>query len=380
MAMQAVTLDELVVRKPLKWAIFDKNGNQVMDVGAFIASEKQAKRLITRGVFREVAESDVQPAAAPAEPEQPKKPLFNIFTSLDEISEALKKGFYFIIHARPCWESHLEHVIKVVDEIVDQSPDAAMGAIHLYRKLEPILIQPIYTTILVTLVSKALSVDEERKKAAQMAALCANVACLGYINRLNNQKQRLSKKQFTVLQNHPEQSMLLLKRAGCENKLCLETIYQHHERNDGSGYPRKLPGSKILDIAKLLSVADTYLAMTGKRCYRESYVAKGALREVYANGVSSDQVVYLSFIKELGIFPPGTFVRLENGEIAVVTCRGAADPMSPSLKAVVNAKGAAYKVPFARDCKIKQYSIKETCAMTTDLAIPLDVIWDFKKA
>lgn len=359
----------MAIREPLPWALYDEQGVEMLTIGTFIASEKQAKRLLRRGLYRQ-AESESSPEG-----------IVNVFDEIDNLCNLLKRCFYRLIQAKPAALPLAANIAGRVQDMVTQDADALLGAIHLYRDHQSAVLQPIYSAALVTMVANSLDYDASKLRQIQIAALFSNIACLGYSEKLNKQTTPLTDKQFQCLRRHPEASVSILTQAGCTDQLSLQVIMQHHERNDGKGYPNSLSSHQIIDAAKLVSIADTYFAMTGKRGYRGAYVAKDALREIYAEGVGDDQVVYLSFIKELGIFPPGTFVRLENQEIAVVTrrcgSRSVEDSMHPTIKSIVDANGEPYAEPCLRDSKQAEYQIKETCPFEDALPAELDVLWDF---
>ena len=371
MPLHKMALEDVAIRQPLAWALYDEQGIEVLTLGTFIASEKQAKRLLERGLYRDTERETPSDVTTQ----------INVFDEIDNLCGLLKRCFYAFIQAQGSPTTLVTAIASRIQDMVEYDADALLGAIHLYRDHQSALLQPIYSAALVTMVANSLDHDASTLRSTQIAALMANIACLGYSEKLNKQRTRLTDKQLQCLHQHPEQSVDIIQQAGYTDALSLQAILQHHERNDGSGYPNGLKDSEISDAAKFVAIADTYFAMTGKRGYRGAYVAKDALREIYAEGAGDDQAIYLSFIKELGIFPPGTFVRLENDEIAVVTrrcgSRKVEDSMHPTLKAIVDAHGEPYQTPCLRDSRHTPYQIKETCAFEGELPTELDNLWDF---
>ena len=90
----------------------------------------------------------------------------------------------------------------------------------------------------------------------------------------------------------------------------------------GAGYPWGLKSKFISSFAKILGLADTYVAMINKRAWREAKLPQSALKEIYQMASQEDEEIFRCFISQLGVYPPGTLVRLKSGEIAVVTNRG----------------------------------------------------------
>lgn len=96
--------------------------------------------------------------------------------------------------------------------------------------------------------------------------------------------------------------------------------YQHHERNDGSGYPKKLKGDEINFLARIVSIADVYDALISKRPFRNAYNSDEAWNYIVNNaGILFDENIVNSFKRIIPKYIPGEIVELSNGEKAIVT-------------------------------------------------------------
>jgi hypothetical protein len=139
----------------------------------------------------------------------------------------------------------------------------------------------------------------------------------------------------------------------------METVMQHHERLDGSGYPRALSGEAVSSGARLLAIADVYCALVTEHAHRRALLPNAALKELYLlRGKALDGAMVEQFIKVAGVYPPGTLVKLANGELAVVARHGEA-ATTPIVHSVVSARGAALNVYPKRECSDPQCAIKE---------------------
>lgn len=99
----------------------------------------------------------------------------------------------------------------------------------------------------------------------------------------------------------------------------VDVAYSHHERIDGTGYPRGLDGSRISVYTKIISLADSFDAMTAERCYSKAMTPSAAVKEIYKNrGTQFDDRLALQFIKAIGVYPPGTVVEMANGCLGLV--------------------------------------------------------------
>jgi len=98
-----------------------------------------------------------------------------------------------------------------------------------------------------------------------------------------------------------------------------EAIHQHHERMDGGGYPSGFKGNEINEYSKIIAVVDTYEAMTHHRPYREAMIPHNAIKEIiFSLKRSFDSKAIKALFNRVSIYPVGSFVKLNNGEIAKV--------------------------------------------------------------
>jgi HD-GYP domain-containing protein (c-di-GMP phosphodiesterase class II) len=191
------------------------------------------------------------------------------------------------------------------------------------------------------------------------AAMTMNISMIDLQDKLYSQRAPLTESQKADIRNHPERSVDLLEKCGVTESLWLETIMQHHELLDGSGYPMSLKGTDIMEPSRVVTIGDMYGAKVSNRSYRKPVLPTDALRDLFlSDGQHIDLVLSKILIKNLGLFPPGTFVELNNGEIAVVT-RVGNDARYPVVSSVVGANGKVLSKPAIRDCTTKIYSIKK---------------------
>jgi ribosome-associated toxin RatA of RatAB toxin-antitoxin module len=99
----------------------------------------------------------------------------------------------------------------------------------------------------------------------------------------------------------------------------IDVAYTHHERLDGTGYPRKLGSDKITPYARMVTIVDMYDAITSDRVYQKGRSHLEAISIMTQNGGTHlDAELTVKFIDCLGIYPPGNLIEMTNGEVAVV--------------------------------------------------------------
>ncbi len=113
----------------------------------------------------------------------------------------------------------------------------------------------------------------------------------------------------------------------------------HHERHNGSGYPQGLKGSEIPVYGRIAGVVDTYDAMITSRPYASTQSSYGALRQLRAlAGTEFQSEVVDQFTQAIGMFPTGTLVLLNTGEVAVVTAQSRIRRLRPEVMIILDAE------------------------------------------
>ena len=122
--------------------------------------------------------------------------------------------------------------------------------------------------------------------------------------------------------------MCIRDRCGDISDLVLSIIAQHHERIDGSGYPKALKDMEISEFARIAGIIDTYDAMVSNRPHKESISPTQALKRL-TEDKSLDQALVSQFVTCMGVHPVGSIVRLKSGKLAIVSQQNPLSTMSP---------------------------------------------------
>jgi putative nucleotidyltransferase with HDIG domain len=141
----------------------------------------------------------------------------------------------------------------------------------------------------------------------------------------------LSPEEWERMRQHPSDGFNMLRRIHELHLFVAHIAFQHHERMDGSGYPRGLRGEQILPCARIVAVADVYDAMTADRPYAVAKTPAEALGELARMEGPLDPDVVTAFLQRMAVYPTGTLVGLADGTIAVVSGQGKT-PSTPLVR------------------------------------------------
>lgn len=143
---------------------------------------------------------------------------------------------------------------------------------------------------------------------------------------------RLTDDELSLMQRHTALGGEILGRTREISDAARSVPLHHHEKYDGTGYLDRLEGKGIHIYARIAAVADVYDAMTSDRVYQKGMHPEVAIRRMYQlRGVNFEPELVERLIKCLGIYPIGTFVQLNTGEMAVVRMPNHTDPLKPKV-------------------------------------------------
>ena len=197
--------------------------------------------------------------------------------------------------------------------------------------------------------AQALGIEGRLLREFGLSALMHDIGKVRTPQEILNKPDRLTDTEFVIMRRHPVEGAEILRRTPEMPILAPVVAFEHHLRLDGSGYPAVQRGD--LNLGTLLcSIADVYDAMRSHRAYQRAQPSErvlAVLRE--KEGSHFDRNLVRRFVQLLGIYPPGTLVKLNTEEVAVVTRVHAPDPYRPRVKVLFGKDGRRYDVPFERN-------------------------------
>ena len=173
--------------------------------------------------------------------------------------------------------------------------------------------------ILAIAFGRHLGMSEADLEKVGLCGLLHDVGKMRVDQTILNKPGLLTESEFDTIKAHTIHGRnLLMSSKGIPNS-AVDAAYSHHEKVDGSGYPRQLKSSGISEMAKIIAIVDAYDAMTADRCYSEGVPSTEALKIIFKDrGTHFDDRLALEFIKSVGLYPPGTLIELVNGVVAIV--------------------------------------------------------------
>lgn len=200
----------------------------------------------------------------------------------------------------------------------------------------------LVSAVLCHLIAVELQLTQTERDSLVHAALTMNIAMTALQDQLAGQAERPTNAQQESIRNHAVNGGILLAKLGVANPLWLDSVVLHHDESTSKGDLNDLPPARRL--SRILRTVDRYAAMISPRKSREGRSATDSARTIITTSAEQKDEVGHALVRAVGLCPPGTYVRLDNREVAVVM-RRSNKPNHPHVAIVMNEMGMVLNPP-----------------------------------
>jgi putative nucleotidyltransferase with HDIG domain len=286
-----------------------------------------------------VAESKPAPA--------PQVPIKDELKKAREIKKEAKKTVHTIMDdvrfGKQIETVKVENVVSNMIKSIFRNQDALLSMGRLKKIDEYTYMHSMTVGVLMITFGKHLGFDKETLEKIGIGAMLHDIGKMNVPQELLLSDTKLNDDEYELMKQHVVHSRTILEKTEGIPETSIQIAAQHHERIDGSGYPKGLKGDEISRLGKAAAIADVYDAMTSKRKYQPKYEPTEVLRKLFEwSEHSYDKQMVQQFIRCVGIYPVGTLVRLESGMLAVVLVHGEENLLQPTVKIVYDANKNRY--------------------------------------
>jgi hypothetical protein len=364
--------EHLRVNGSLPFDVVDAAGALLMPKGAVIRSEDQLRQLVAHRLFvdqehteewrrglagtidRMVRQNVVLGSIAQASPDaaHPLTPRAVANTPLIvELSDLQMRISLLLREARPdgVWVGRITAFAQRLRQLIAKDADALLYLLTQATTHDPQHYSShhaLLCTVVVELCAHTLQWPQEDVGALVHAALTMNLSMTSLQDELAQQDAPLTPEQRRCINEHPTHSAQLLRDAGVSDPLWLEVVALHHQDPNPELALAQL--GRAQRLARLLRRVDVFTAKISPRKGRQGLPPTLAARDACLGANGQPDEVGSAVIKTLGIYPPGSYVRLASGEIAVVLRRGIR-ANRPKVASIVNRDGQPLGEPAVRD-------------------------------
>jgi putative nucleotidyltransferase with HDIG domain len=257
--------------------------------------------------------------------------------------------------ARLVWESTrvegtpdapaAHETVEQLADAVDAAPATMIGLTGMKAHDEYTFTHMVNVSILTMAQARTLGIEGRALRQLGLAALLHDVGKVRTPLEVLNKPAALTPSERAIMRRHTVDGAAILRSSRDIPKLAAVVAFEHHLRIDGCGYPEGVQRLPINLGTVLCSIADAYDAMRSTRVYQPA-TPTDRIMEIMAHndGAQFDQHLVRRFIGLMGVFPPGTVVRLSTGDIGVVVAAGG-ERRGPEVRVVLDAAGCAVEPP-----------------------------------
>lgn len=213
-------------------------------------------------------------------------------------------------------------VLDVVDFMVDEVTDQSVlyNIIDLCNHDHYTYLHSVNVGTIATIMGRNMGLSRKELKELATGALLHDIGKMCIDNSILVKRGHLSYQEYEQMRTHAKYGYELIKGIPGLGLLSAHVAYQHHEREDGSGYPRALTGQQIHLYAKIVMVADSYDAMTSGRSYRRMLWSHEAIAQLESEAPEKyDPKMVMLLAQSVALYPVGSVVLLNNLEVGLVT-------------------------------------------------------------
>jgi putative nucleotidyltransferase with HDIG domain len=315
---------------------------------------------ISKGIDVATAmEEGSQPAVTAIEIPPPTPVVQEKAAFSDEIKRATKivaKGKEAVVsmfqEARMGKAIEAEAAAPLVEEIsnsVMRNPGALISLARLKTADDYTFMHSVAVCALMIALARQLGLDDAQVREAGMAGLLHDLGKAMIPLEVLNKPGKLTDEEFDLVKTHPEEGHKLLLEGQGVSDVTKDVCLHHHEKIDGSGYPKGLNGDTMSLFAKMGAVCDVYDAVTSNRPYKAGWDPAESIKRMAEWKGHFDPLVFQAFVKSLGIYPIGSLVKLASGKLGVVIEQGEQSLLKPKVKVFFSTRSQAYIKPEVID-------------------------------
>jgi len=237
--------------------------------------------------------------------------------------------------------ARIDSVVNLLLERIKEGRSEMIQLILMAGKVErKIAAAVVNVTILSTIMGMVLKFTSHRLIQLATGALLHDIGIAKVPKAILQKQEKLTAEELNQIHTHPIYSYRVISKELKYPEEIGVIALQHHERWDGEGYPQKLRGEDINIFARVVAVADSYIAMINNRPHRNSIIGYSAMKSVLNdNGRHFDPKILKVFLESMGIYPIGSIVQLNNSAIGRVVETHTEAPLRPVVELIIDEYG-----------------------------------------
>jgi len=228
-------------------------------------------------------------------------------------------------------------VAPLIDSVL-RNQDAMAWLLYLRKRDEYAYHHSIASSVWAVILGRHLGFDRQGLDTLAMGGMLLDIGKAKLPEEMMSREGRLSPAEFEAVKKHVQHGLNMVKLTPGVNADVLAMVEGHHERTDGSGYPKGLKGADIPVYARIAGLVDCYDAMISHRPWAGAKSSYDAIRELNSlAGSKFQREMVEQFVQAMGMFPTGSVVEMNSGEIGIVIEQNRVRRLRPKVMIVLDA-------------------------------------------
>ncbi len=240
--------------------------------------------------------------------------------------------------------------VQLLSESVIANPSAMMWLLRMRAGSTVVVSHALKVAVYILVLGRHIGFNKKQLIELGFIGLLLDIGKLEMPETLMQKPSKLSPEEASIIQTHVDASIVLLEEKEALSPNVKLGIREHHERMDGSGYPHGLAGAEISIFGRMAAIADSFAAMTSERPYGAIRSSFDAMKELFrmAEGQLHAPLVE-EFVQAIGIFPVGSLIQLNTGEVAIVLEHNKVRRLNPKILLLTRADKTPLEKPMLFD-------------------------------
>ena len=233
-------------------------------------------------------------------------------------------------------------ITPLIDHVVNHKE--AMAALARMKKKDDYLYShSLAVCVWAIVLGQHIGLDKQELKILALGSSLIDVGKVKLPKSMLTGAGPLSDEELVQARKHVEVGVAILSRDEDIDQRVIDIVASHHERHDGSGYPQGLKGEDISLNARIAGLTDTYDAMITPRPYAAARSSYDVVRELLTlSGRTFSEALVEQFVQTVGMFPTGSIVELNSGEVGIVVAQNGARRLKPQIVVILDPNKQAY--------------------------------------
>lgn len=344
--------------------IYNENGQILLGAGVEL-NERLIRRLIENDVEWIYLEDARTEDIAIAEPISLETRAKSLQTIQQEFKNVTNEPKWTTSNAYTLGKSFRKVLTDIVAEL-ERNKDTMFMLTNIHKKDNYLLSHSLNVCLYTVTLGIAHGYSREDLTTLGLGAILHDIGKTQIPTPILLKPGRLTDNEFELIKKHTEFGFKLLKDEANIPLIAAHCAYQHHERLDGTGYPRGITGDEIHEFAQWVAIADVYDAMTSHRVYRKAMLPHIAMETMFTESPAKFDLAKIRlFQNKIAIYPLGMSVALNSGEKGVVVDINLHSPQRPIIRILEDMDGQKVNSPYEIDLS------KKLSVMVTDIGVPL---------